>query len=137
MLEVRQRHVDAVPLLGEQVDDRRAEQVKVVLGDHLFQRGGRLVEVQHELDARGAHRLEHLAQAADFEEAVAVRAGEILVQKAIAAEALLVVGNQRLVIFEAHATDLIGGQPRLVILPIAAAPFDGAAHKAAADQLQQ
>ena len=136
VFKVRKRNVDPIPPLREEVDHRRAEQVEVVLGNHLLQFRRRPIEMQNEFNFRGANIFQDVAQLADLEEPEAVRASKILMQQAVTAEALLTVWNKGLVGLEAHAAYLVGRKPHLVLLAVRD-PFDRATNEAPANQFQQ
>ena len=81
VFKVRKRNVDPIPPLREEVDHRRAEQVEVVLGNHLLQFRRRPIEMQNEFNFRGANIFQDVAQLADLEEPEAVRASKILITR--------------------------------------------------------
>ena len=116
VFKVRKRNVDPIPPLREEVDHRRAEQVEVVLGNHLLQFRRRPIEMQNEFNFRGANIFQDVAQLADLEEPEAVRASKILMQQAVTAEALLTVWNKGLVGLEAHAAYLKAAPQHKVVI---------------------
>src|SRR6185437_12111073 len=97
--------VDAVGAAREQVDLRRAEQPEVARVHRVVQAADAAVEQRHDLEFAGRRARQHRLQPGEHREQETLRAGEVFLQQAVAAERAVGVRQQRLVVGKALVAD--------------------------------